>query len=248
MPELPEVEVVRRSLDNIISGLKINKVTILNSNLRYKISRNLKKATERQKVLSVSRRAKFILITLKNKNTVLIHLGMTGKIFVYKKKNKSTLIASFYYNNKFKKKHNHLIFHLSNSLDLIYNDVRKFGFIKILKPNNLVSNSHISKLGPEPLSKKFNYKYLRFKTRKSQKNVKNFMMDQKSIAGLGNIYVNEILFLSSINPRKKVKKLSNEEVVKIIFNTKRILLSSIQLGGSSISDFNNTFGKSGLFQ
>ena len=86
MPELPEVEVVRRSLDNIISGLKINKVTILNSNLRYKISRNLKKATERQKVLSVSRRAKFILITLKNKNTVLIHLGMTGKIFVYKKK------------------------------------------------------------------------------------------------------------------------------------------------------------------
>ena len=74
------------------------------------------------------------------------------------------------------------------------------------------------------------------------------MMDQKSIAGLGNIYVNEILFLSSINPRKKVKKLSNEEVVKIIFNTKRILLSSIQLGGSSISDFNNTFGKSGLFQ
>ena len=82
MPELPEVEVVRRSLDNIISGLKINKVTILNSNLRYKISRNLKKATERQKVLSVSRRAKFILITLKNKNTVLIHLGMTGKIFV----------------------------------------------------------------------------------------------------------------------------------------------------------------------
>tara|TARA_B100000579_G_C22636134_1_gene759131 strand:- start:58 stop:927 length:870 start_codon:yes stop_codon:yes gene_type:complete len=248
MPELPEVEVVRRSLSNFIPGLKINKVNIFNSNLRFKISKNLKKNVEKQKITSISRRAKFLLIKLQNNKVILIHLGMTGKIFIKNKKTESTLVTSFYYDNKFKKKHNHLILYLNNSTELIYNDVRKFGFIKILEFDQLQYNQHIYKLGPEPLSKNFNYNYLLSAVRKCKKNVKNFLMDQKYISGLGNIYANEILFSSSINPRKLVKKISNGEVVKIVFNTKKILMRSIQLGGSSIRDFNTVSGQKGKYQ
>tara|TARA_Y100001970_G_scaffold47396_1_gene59924 strand:+ start:5374 stop:6243 length:870 start_codon:yes stop_codon:yes gene_type:complete len=248
MPELPEVEVVRRSLSNFISGVKINKVNIFNSNLRFKISKNLKKNVESQKITSISRRAKFLLIKLQNNKVILIHLGMTGKIFMRNKKKESTLVTSFYFDKQFSKKHNHLILYLDNSIELIYNDVRKFGFIKVIEFNQLNSNQHLSKLGPEPFSKKFNYNYLLSVVRKSKKNVKNFMMDQKYISGLGNIYANEILFYSSINPSKLANKLSNGQVAKIILNTRKVLKSSIQLGGSSIRDFNTVSGKKGKYQ
>tara|TARA_B100000945_G_scaffold320615_1_gene331245 strand:- start:328 stop:1197 length:870 start_codon:yes stop_codon:yes gene_type:complete len=248
MPELPEVEVVRRSLSNLITGLKITNVVIFNSNLRFKITKNLKKNIKNQKISSIKRRAKFLLIKLKNKKVILIHLGMTGKIFIRNNEKKSTLVTSFYYNKNFIKKHNHLKISLNNSVDLIYNDVRKFGFIKLIDHNQLNKNLHICSLGPEPLSKEFNFKYLKSKITKSKKNIKNFMMDQKYISGLGNIYVNEILFYSAVNPRKIVNKLTNEQVVKIVFNTKKTLRVSIQLGGSSIKNFNTTSGQKGTFQ
>ena len=248
MPELPEVEVVRRSLSNFIPGMKINKVHILDDKLRFKISKDLKKNIEKQKITSISRRAKFLLINLQNNKVVLIHLGMTGKIFIRNKRKKSTFVTSFYYNKIFKKKHNHLIINLNKSIDLIYNDVRKFGFIKVLESKNLNFNKHISKLGPEPLSKNFNIDYLKLAIKKCKKNIKNFMMDQKYISGLGNIYVNEILFFSKVNPKKQVNKLSNRQVVKIVSSTKKILIRSIQLGGSSIRDFNSVLGNKGTFQ
>ncbi|MAV56006.1 MAG: hypothetical protein CMI79_00525 [Candidatus Pelagibacter sp.] len=248
MPELPEVEVVRRSLDNFIAGLKINKVRIFNRNLRYKISRNFKKVVQGQKITSILRKGKFLLIRLKNKKIIIIHLGMTGKIFIKTKKNSLAFVTSFYYERKFIKKHNHLMLNLSNSVDLIYNDVRKFGFIKVKNFQELNLDKHISKLGPEPLSKKFNLKYLIGKCNKSKKNIKNFLMDQKYISGLGNIYANEILFSCSINPRKLSHNLSVEQLSKIINNTKKILKVSIQLGGSSIRDFNSATGQKGLFQ
>ena len=248
MPELPEVEVVRRSLSNFIPGMKINKVHILDDKLRFKISKDLKKNIEKQKITSISRRAKFLLINLQNNKVILIHLGMTGKIFIRNKRKKSSLVTSFYYNKIFKKKHNHLIINLNKSIDLIYNDVRKFGFIKVLESKNLNFNKHLSKLGPEPLSKKFNIDYLKLAIKKCKKNIKNFMMDQKYISGLGNIYVNEILFFSKVNPKKQVNKLSNRQVVKIVSSTKKILIRSIQLGGSSIRDFNSVLGNKGTFQ
>ena len=114
MPELPEVEVVRRSLSNFIPGMKINKVHILDDKLRFKISKDLKKNIEKQKITSISRRAKFLLINLQNNKVILIHLGMTGKIFIRNKRKKSSLVTSFYYNKIFKKKHNHLIINLNN--------------------------------------------------------------------------------------------------------------------------------------
>ena len=248
MPELPEVEVVRRSLNEFITGSKINKVSIFNKNLRYKISKKFKKSIQGQKIISIFRRGKFLLIQLENKNFILIHLGMTGKIFIKRKFDKTTVFTDYYFDRKIIKKHNHLELQLSNSVDLIYNDIRKFGFLKILSNKNLEINRHISKLGPEPLSSDFNFNYLKNKCKKKYISIKNFIMDQKNISGLGNIYANEILFLRSIHPKKMTYKLLDEQILKIISSTKRILTKAIQLGGSSIKDFNSISGKKGDFQ
>ena len=248
MPELPEVEVVRRSLNEFITGSKINKVSIFNKNLRYKISKKFKKSIQGQKIISIFRRGKFLLIELENKNFILIHLGMTGKIFIKRKFDKTTVFTDYYFERKIIKKHNHLGLKLSNSVDLIYNDIRKFGFIKILNNKMLKFDKHISNLGPEPLTSAFDYDYMKKKSKKRKINIKNFIMNQKYISGLGNIYANEILFLSSINPKKKAYKLSDNEILKIVFNTKNILKKAIQLGGSSIKDFSSISGKKGLFQ
>ncbi len=248
MPELPEVEVVRRSLNEFIAGLKINKVSIFNKNLRYKISEKLKKSIQGQKIISILRRGKFLLIELKNKNFILIHLGMTGKILIKKKFDKTTTFTDYYFEKKIIKKHNHLGIKFSNSVDLIYNDIRKFGFIKILNNKTLKFDKHISKLGPEPLGSEFDTNYMRERCKKMKTNIKSFLMDQKCISGLGNIYTNEILFVSSIHPKKSANKLDDNEIARIVNNTKIILRKAIQLGGSSIKDFNSVSGTRGLFQ
>jgi formamidopyrimidine-DNA glycosylase len=173
---------------------------------------------------------------------------MTGKFFIVKD-NKKKLKTSFYYEmNKKNTKHNHIIFKLSKKIDLIYNDVRKFGFLKILKSKNIEKESHLSALGPEPISKSFNFKYFKKNIINKKKNIKNILMDQHFVAGLGNIYVNEVLFLSGVHPKKSIKKISSIEIKKIIKNTKKILKKSIQDGGSSIKDFSDSFGEEGKFQ
>ena len=164
-------------------------------------------------------------------------------------KNRKLKKTSFYYsldNND--KKHNHVIFNLNKKKKLIYNDVRKFGFIKILYSRNVYKNEHIKSLGPEPMSNNFNLKYFKNSVSTKNRTIKDILMDQKVVSGLGNIYVNEILFLSGINPRKKIKKLKEENLRKIIYFTKKILKKSILDGGSSIQNFSNTDGKSGVFQ
>ena len=248
MPELPEVEVVRRSLQSFIIGLKIKKVSVFNRNLRYKIRGDFYKKIINQKIIFVRRRSKFLLIGLKNHSVILIHLGMTGKIFIIKNSSNKVFKTSFYYDNEINKKHNHVMIKFNKSIKLIYNDVRKFGFIKIVPLRGIKKNNHIKLLGPEPLNSNFNIKYLNSKVKNIKKNVKNLLMDQRLVSGLGNIYVNEILHLSSINPRKTSKNLKNYQIKKIIKNIKTILLKAIKLGGSSIRDFKGASGKKGNFQ
>ena len=248
MPELPEVEVVRRSLDTLICGLKIKKVDILNNKLRYVINPKVKNVLKNLKIISVKRRGKFLLINIENNKTLLVHLGMTGKILILNKRKKISLKTSFYYNLQIDKKHNHLRIKFNNYKELIYNDVRKFGFIKLLKTNNIGSCINLLNLGPEPLSKSFNFKYLKFKCLKSQKNIKNFLMDQKYVSGIGNIYANEIIHLSTISPRKKVYNLSAKKISLLVKNVKKILKEAIRFGGSSIKDFRGIGGDKGNFQ
>ena len=174
---------------------------------------------------------------------------MTGKFFIIKKNNikKKT---SFYYeigkNDLIK--HNRIIFTFKNYLKLIYHDVRKFGFFKFELEHKINENKHLKLLGPEPLSTFFNFDYFKKYIAGKQRLIKDLLMDQKFVSGLGNIYVNEILFSSGVKPSKKTKKLSNSEIKKIIKFTKKILSKAIVLGGSSIKDFSSSSGKKGSYQ
>ena len=194
------------------------------------------------------RRSKYLLFFFEKEIVMICHLGMTGK-FVFIDRNEIRKKTSFYFELKnIKNKHNHIIFFLKNRSQLIYNDVRKFGFIKFDKINNLKSNSHLKLLGPEPLKKKFNSNYFKGYIIGKNRNIKDLLMDQKFVSGLGNIYVNEILFKSKINPLKKVIKLSDFDIKKILNSTKKILKKAVKLGGSSIKDFSSSSGKYGSFQ
>ena len=146
------------------------------------------------------------------------------------------------------RKHDRVIFFLSKRQKLIYNDIRKFGFIKIYEPNMISKSKHLQYLGPEPLQNKWNTLYLKKYIIGRKRSIKNILMDQKCVSGLGNIYANEILFLSGIKPNRKVTKLKNSELEKIIKSSKRILKNSIRLGGSTIKDFSSENGKKGVFQ
>ena len=248
MPELPEVEVVKKSLSKTIYDLTIKNIEIRNKYLRYKINEKLMKKMIKSKVLSISRRSKYILINLNNNYTILVHLGMTGKFIIvdaYKNKHKT----SFYYrliDNK--PKHDHLIIKFNKNTTLIYNDIRKFGFIKILQTKKLNLCSHLKKLGPEPLTKKFNINYFRDSIKKRKICLKDLLMNQNFLAGLGNIYVNEAMFLSKLNPKIRVNNIPIKKMSALILNIKKILKKAINQGGSSIKNFDNTKGKRGNFQ
>ncbi len=247
MPELPEVEIVKRSLFKMVNGAKIKKIKIYNTNLRYKLKSKFFNQILGEKIITISRRSKYLIFHFKKK-ILLAHLGMTGKFIVLRQKDNEIFKTSFYYDLNILKKHNHIYFTLSNKLTLIYNDVRRFGFLKLYNNKNLNEIAFIKKLGIEPLSKSFNVVYFKKKIENKKKNIKSILMDQTFLSGLGNIYVNEALFLARINPLRKCKTLKTLEIKKLIFSIKLVLKSSIKKGGSSIKDFKNSIGKSGSFQ
>ena len=249
MPELPEVEVVKRSLTSKIQKLVVEKITVKDEKLRYRINKKKLKILLGLKIIKILRRSKFLLFIFEKNTVMLVHLGMTGKFF-FLNKNAKKFKTSFYYNIDENKdnKHNRLIFSLSKKQKLIYNDVRKFGFIKILDKRQLQYNLHLKNLGPEPLGNSFDFKYFKNYLINRNRTIKDILMDQKFVSGLGNIYVNEVLFLSKVKPTKKTYLIKNSEIYKIIKNTKKMLKKAISLGGSSLKDFSSSDGKKGEFQ
>jgi len=247
MPELPEVEVVKKSLEAKLKNLIIKKVNIINNKLRYKINSKQFDKIKNQKIISIKRKSKYLLINLSKNFTILVHLGMTGKFFIID--NNKMHKTSFYYSLKKNNiKHDHLIFFFNKKIKLIYNDVRKFGFIKIYHSEDVFNCEHLVSLGPEPFSDDFSSSYFKEYILNKKIKIKDLLMDQKFVAGLGNIYCNEVLFLCKISPVRYVKKINQQEIKKIIKFTKKILKQSILLGGSSIQNFSNSDGQDGNFQ
>ena len=249
MPELPEVEVVKRSLENSICNLPIKDIEVNEANLRYKVIKEEINQIIGLKILSIKRRSKYLLFFFTKGVVMIAHLGMTGKFFVINK-NQIKNRTSFYYNlDEIKNnKHDHIVFTFYNNSKLIYNDVRKFGFIKFEKFSKLKDNRHLKMLGPEPLKNIFNFKYFKNYIEKKNRIIKDLLMDQKFVSGLGNIYVNEILYFSQIKPTRRTIKLKDIDIKKILKNTKKILKKAISFGGSSIKNFSSSNGKNGSFQ
>ena len=247
MPELPEIEIVKRSLFKKINGAKIVNVKINNKNLRYKITDALPKKLINEKILKISRRSKYLIFHFKNK-LLLAHLGMSGKFLIIRSKDKKMFKTSFYYDLDILAKHNHIHFILNNGLELIYNDVRRFGFFKLFENIKLKEITYLKKLGPEPFSVLFCIKYVQKFIKNRKKNIKSLLMDQTFVSGLGNIYVNEALFLSKIHPLRQCSNLERKSIKNLIYNIRKVLKIAINQGGSSIRDFKNVYGKSGNFQ
>ena len=249
MPELPEVEVVKRSLNNKVQNLIIKEVKINDGRLRYRINKNEIRKIIGLKIKKIERRSKYLLFFFNQNIVMLVHLGMTGKFFFINKKN-TKFKTSFYYeiNSNKDQTHDRVIFLLKGNQKLIYNDIRKFGFIKFFNKKNLNKNLHLNNLGPEPLRQEFNFNYFKNYIAGKNRKIKDIFMDQKFVSGIGNIYANEILFSSKVKPNRKAKNLESSEIKKIIKFTKNILKNSIKLGGSSIKDFSSSNGKKGSFQ
>ena len=247
MPELPEIEIVKRSLFKKINKAKIVSIKINNKNLRYKLENTFSRNLVGEKILKISRRSKYLIFHFKKK-LLLIHLGMSGKLLLQRAHDNTMLKTSFYYNLNIIKKHNHIYFRFNNDLILIYNDVRRFGFFKFYNTIHLDKIPFLKKLGLEPFSKNFNIKYFKGFVENRKRKIKDLLMDQTFVSGLGNIYVNEALFMSKIYPLRECSSLNGNEIKNLIFYIKKVLKLSISKGGSSIKDYRNILGKSGTFQ
>ena len=235
MPELPEVETVKRSLKLRVLGKKINKVTILYNNIiDYPEIEEFKKQITGQRINDISRYGKWLIFILDD-YYLLSHLRMEGKYFI-KKPNDKIL------------KHEHVIFRLDENEELRYMDVRKFGKMHLIKKEDIKRIGPFLKMGLEPWDKKLTPSYLKKAWRSKNKPIKTLLLDQSVIVGIGNIYADEILYLSHISPLRKGKDLQDNDLKNIIYYTKEILEKAIKKGGTTIRSYTSVDGVHGLFQ
>ncbi len=243
MPELPEVETTAKGLRKHIIGLTIKNVwtDLATKDKRQKDSianprffTVFKKAVSNKKVLSIERRGKNILINVSGNKTILIHMKMTGYLF---------------YGKDPKIKFAHVVFSLSNKKYLVFSDARKFGKITLLDTKIAHDSKHLNNLGPEPLEKSFNLEKLKERlNKKPNGKIKTVLIDQNIIAGIGNIYSDEILWRAGVHPERKVSKIKEKEIKLIFRAIKKVLARGIDFGGDSISDYRNIYGLPGKFQ
>ncbi|MCX8514000.1 MAG: bifunctional DNA-formamidopyrimidine glycosylase/DNA-(apurinic or apyrimidinic site) lyase [Burkholderiales bacterium] len=232
MPELPEVETVK----NGIYGIKYSKIAnviIRNSNLRYKISSNFMHQVMHKQIIDVQRRGKYLILNL-NQGNILIHLGMSGAISLLKKE-----IPVL-------KKHDHYDIQLTNEYVLRYNDPRRFGFIVF--EENLLQSKHLINLGPEPLNTEFNANYLAKVLHTKKSTIKQLIMNNNVVVGVGNIYASESLFKAKISPLRIGSSLKKVEVKLLVQAIKEVLAQAIMHGGSSLRDYKQADGNLGYFQ
>ncbi|MBU0612219.1 DNA-formamidopyrimidine glycosylase [Patescibacteria group bacterium] len=243
MPELPEVETTIRGLRKKLIGLKILSVW---TDLSTKDKRKndtianpkyftvFKKEISNKKIISIKREAKNILINLSENKTILIHLKLTGYLFYGK--NPNVRFA-------------HVVFTLSNKNHLVFSDMRKFGKITLLNTKTAYASKHLKNIGPDPLSKSFNLNKLKeCLLKKPNGKIKTVLMDQGTIAGIGNIYSDEILWHANIKPERKISQIKETEFKKLLKAVKKTLLKGINFGGDSVSDYLNIDGLPGKFQ
>lgn len=233
MPELPEVETVRRGINKYVKGQQINAVEIHQPQLRWPIPPLIKRLLPGHSIIEIKRRGKYLLLNC-GVGTIIIHLGMSGSLRI--QNSEATL-----------QKHDHVVFRLSNQTSLCFNDPRRFGCL-LWEEHDPLQHRLLSKLGPEPLSKAFDVDYLFAKSRKRQVAIKQFIMNSQVVVGVGNIYACEALFNAGIHPECAAAKLSKPRYQRLVDAIKRILAQAIKQGGTTLRDFITVEGKPGYFK
>jgi formamidopyrimidine-DNA glycosylase len=236
VPELPEVETIRLGLIPRLVGCRINRVVLSNRRLRLPVPRaRLKRWVQGSQVKSIARRAKYLLVNMDSEAVMVLHLGMTGRL-------------AFFANGTPRRAHDHLRFLLDSGLELRFNDVRRFGSVQVLAPEDRESPQLFAGLGAEPLGPDFSTPYLMSRARNRTKPIKNFLMDATVVVGIGNIYANEILFAAGIKPTRPVGSMGKATWDRIVEASRQVLEKAIACGGTTISDYVNSSGEAGYFQ
>ena len=253
MPELPEVETVRRGLAPYLEGARIDKVTLNRKDLRFPFPKGFAKALEGQTITSVGRRAKYLLFRLSSGKTWLGHLGMTGAYRFAEGRFKE---PSRYYETGEDIKHDHVVMGLTHpsrgKLTLIYSDARRFGFMDLFEHE--ADSPYLEGLGPEPLGNEFNAEEMAARFKGKSAPMKAALLDQRVVAGLGNIYVSEALWRAHIRPTVPAKKLvlksgkPSARLELLADGVRSVLTDAIEAGGSTLRDFRDAEGGSGYFQ
>ncbi len=243
MPELPEVETVRRGLTSAMEGVVIERVEVNRPDLRWPFPDRMADRLSGKRVNRLRRRSKYILIDLSSGETLLIHLGMSGRMIV-----SGDPLGQFVHNHPAPAKHDHVVFHMANGARVTFNDPRRFGAMDLLATDAADQHKLLSSLGPEPLGNDFHEDHLISAFRNKNTPVKSALLDQRIVAGLGNIYVCEALFRAGVSPRRKAGQVSKQRVAALVPVVRQVLQDAIEAGGSSLRDFRQADGELGYFQ
>ncbi len=255
MPELPEVETVMRGLLPALEGRRMTSVLLRSQGLRFPFPDGFRAALEGRTVQALRRRAKYILATLDDGATLLIHLGMTGRFTIVKPEGQRQNLGEFYFeaDEADDGPHAHVAIRLDDGTRIVFTDPRRFGIMDLIPADQLEGHKLLRGIGIEPLGNEFNEAFLLKAFTAKKAPLKAALLDQRIIAGLGNIYVSEVLHRAGLSPRRKagtiVKgKLGVERVASIVRHTRDVLNEAITAGGSTLQDFAGADGSEGSFQ
>jgi formamidopyrimidine-DNA glycosylase len=236
MPELPEVETVCRGLEPKLNGRLLTAVTLRRPDLRYSLPDRFAEKLVSRRVIAVRRRAKFILVQLDNETTLVIHLGMSGRLVIHTENPPPPGL------------HDHVDLVTETGVMIRYNDVRRFGFMDLVSDDDMAHNPMFTKLGPEPMGNGFNATILCEALAGRRTPIKAALLDQTVVAGLGNIYVCESLFRASISPKRNAYTIAGRRAERLVTAIRAVLKDAIAAGGSSLRDYVQTSGELGYFQ
>lgn len=243
MPELPEVETVRRGLLPAMEGAAIVRAEVNRPDLRWPFPERMAERLTGQKVLNLRRRSKYILADLSSDETLLIHLGMSGRILI-----SGDPLGQFVHDYPAPEKHDHVVFHMDNGARITFNDPRRFGAMDLIATPIADQHALLQKLGPEPLGNAFHEAHLVAALKGRNTPIKAALLDQRIVAGLGNIYVCEALYRARISPKRRAGAISAVRVAGLVPVIRDVLSDAIAAGGSSLRDYRRADGELGYFQ
>ena len=251
MPELPEVETVKRGLEPVLRGRRIEKVEMRRSGLRFPFPDGFAELLTGARVQGLSRRAKYILADLDNGFSLIVHLGMTGRFTVLSPLGSANL-GEFYFEagagQGANGPHDHVVLHLEQGVRLVYSDPRRFGMMDLSETSLLNQHRLLKDIGVEPLGNELSADYLVAKFKNKTAPMKAALLDQRIIAGLGNIYVCEVLHRARLSPRRKASSVKREKLEELVRHIRDILNEAILAGGSTLQDFQGADGAKGQYQ
>lgn len=243
MPELPEVETVRRGLQPVMEGSTIRNADVRRDGLRWPFPNQMAQRLTGKRVERLRRRSKYILVDLSSGETLLVHLGMSGRMLI-----SGDPARDFHHDHPPLEKHDHVIFDMDNGARITFNDARRFGAMDLTPTETADTHWLLEKLGPEPLGNLFGETYLVDRLKGRNTPIKSALLDQRIVAGLGNIYVCEVLYRAGMSPKRKAGQITAGRIAALVPIIRDVLNEAIAAGGSSLRDHRQTNGELGYFQ